>query len=99
MRILKKSSASNIYRQYGAVRSERRSGRFPGRPTAQARRSIEQAQENLRITRLKYEEGLQQESDPLDAITNLSRAQANEVAMVRTVFLNYFQIIRMVDGF
>lgn len=64
-----------------------------------ARRSIEQAQENLRITRLKYEEGLQQESDLLDAITNLSRAQANEVAVVRTVFLNYFQIIRMVDGF
>lgn len=64
-----------------------------------ARRSIEQAQENLRITRLKYEEGLQRESDLLDAITNLSRAQANEVAVVRTVYLNYFRIIRMVDGF
>lgn len=64
-----------------------------------ARRSIEQAQENLRITRLKYEEGLQRVSDLLDAITNLSRAQANEVAVVRTVYLNYFQIIRMVDGF
>ena len=64
-----------------------------------ARRSIEQAVENLRITRLKYDEGLQRESDLLDAITNLSRAQANEVAVVRTVFLNYFQIIRMVDGF
>ncbi|SHO47150.1 TolC family protein [Desulfopila aestuarii] len=64
-----------------------------------ARRSIEQAQENLRITRLKYEEGLQRESDLLDAITNLSRAQANEVAVVRTVYLNYFRITRMVDGF
>lgn len=64
-----------------------------------ARRSIEQAVENLRITRLKYDEGLQRESDLLDAITNLSRAQANEVAVVRTVFLNYFRIIRMVDGF
>jgi len=64
-----------------------------------ARRSIEQAQENLRITRLKYEEGLQRESDLLDAITNLSRAQANEVAVVRTVYLNYFRIIRMIDGF
>jgi len=64
-----------------------------------ARRSIEQAQENLRITRMKYEEGLQRESDLLDAITNLSRAQANEVAVVRTVYLNYFRIIRMVDGF
>lgn len=64
-----------------------------------ARRSIEQAVENLRITQLKYDEGLQRESDLLDAITNLSRAQANEVAVVRTVFLNYFQIIRMVAGF
>lgn len=64
-----------------------------------ARRSIEQAVENLRITRLKYDEGLQRESDLLDAITSLSRAQANEVAVVRTVFLNYFRIIRMVDGF
>lgn len=64
-----------------------------------ARRSIEQAEENLRITQLKYDEGLQRVSDLLDAITNLSRAQANEVAVVRTVFLNYFRIIRMVDGF
>lgn len=64
-----------------------------------ARRSIEQAEENLRITRLKYDEGLQRVSDLLDAITSLSRAQANEVAVVRTVFLNYFRIVRMVDGF
>ncbi len=64
-----------------------------------ARRSIEQAEENLRITQLKYDEGLQRVSDLLDAITNLSRAQANEVAVVRTVFLNYFRIIRMIDGF
>lgn len=64
-----------------------------------ARRSIEQAEENLRITRLKYEEGLQRVSDLLDAITNLSRARANEVAVVRTVYLNYFRIQRMVDGF
>jgi outer membrane protein len=64
-----------------------------------AKRSIEQAQENLRITELKYKEGLQRESDLLDAITNLSRAQANQVAVVRTAFSNNFQLIRMVDGF
>lgn len=61
--------------------------------------SIEQAEENLRITELKYAEGLQQESDLLDAVANLSRAQFNYVTVVRTVFLNYFRIIRAVEGF
>ena len=64
-----------------------------------ARRSIEQAEENLRITQLKYDEGLERESDLLDAIASLSRAQANEVAVIRTVYSNYFQIQRMVAGF
>jgi outer membrane protein TolC len=64
-----------------------------------AKRSIEQAEENLRITQLKYDEGLERESDLLDAIASLSRAQANEVAVIRTVFSNYFQIQRMVAGF
>ena len=64
-----------------------------------ANRSIEQAQENLRITQLKYDEGLQRESDLLDAITSLSRSQYNYVAVLRTAFSNNFQITRMVDGF
>lgn len=64
-----------------------------------ATRSIEQAEENLRITQLKYDEGLQRESDLLDAITSLSRAQYNYVTVLRTAFSNNFQIIRMVDGF
>ncbi len=64
-----------------------------------ARRSIEQAEENLRITQLKYDEGLQRESDLLDAIDSLSRAKYNEVAVIRTLFSNYFQITRMVNGF
>jgi outer membrane protein TolC len=63
-----------------------------------AKRSIEQAEENLRITQLKYEEGLQRESDLLDAITSLSRAQYNLVAVMQTAFSNNFQLIRMVDG-
>lgn len=62
-------------------------------------RSIEQAEENLRITQLKYDEGLQRESDLLDAITSLSRAKYNHVAVVATAFNNDFQITRMVDGF
>jgi outer membrane protein TolC len=64
-----------------------------------AKRSIESAEENLRITELKYQEGLQRESDLLDAITSLSRAQYNYVAVLRTMFTNYFRILRMVGGF
>ncbi|MGB3212170.1 MAG: TolC family protein [Desulforhopalus sp.] len=64
-----------------------------------AKRSIEQAEENLRITQLKYNEGLQRESDLLDAITSLSRAKYNYVAVLRTAFLKNFQLIRMIDGF
>lgn len=64
-----------------------------------ANRSIEQAEENLRITQLKYDEGLQRESDLLDAITSLSRSKYNYVAVLRTAFLNNFQITRMIDGF
>lgn len=64
-----------------------------------ALRNIEHAEESLRITQLKYEEGLDRESDLLDAITNLSRAQYNHVAVVRTVFLNRFRILRMIEEF
>ena len=63
-----------------------------------AKRSIEQAEENLRITQLKYNEGLQRESDLLDAIANLSRARYNQVAVIRTLFANYFRIMRMADS-
>ena len=64
-----------------------------------AKRSIEQAEENLRITQLKYDEGLQRESDLLDAITSLSRAQYNHVAVMRTAFANKFRLTRTIDGF
>ena len=60
---------------------------------------IEQAQENLRVTRLKYSEGLQRESELLDAVANLSRAEFNYVAAVRTVFQNHFNILRMIEAF
>lgn len=64
-----------------------------------AREDVAYAEENLRITELKYKEGLQRQLDLLDAVSNLSRAQSNYVAVVRTVFANYFQIIRMIEGF
>ncbi|MBU0944585.1 MAG: TolC family protein [Proteobacteria bacterium] len=64
-----------------------------------AKEDIRHAEENLRITQLKYKEGLQRESDLLDAVTNLSRARYNEVSVIRTVFENAFRITRMVEGF
>lgn len=60
--------------------------------------SIEQAKENLRITRLKYQEGLEKESDLLDAITNLSRARYTYVSARTEVFYNYFRISRAVES-
>jgi outer membrane protein TolC len=61
--------------------------------------NIKHAKESLRISQLKYKEGLESETDLLDAVTNLSRAQYNYVTVVRTVFENYFHITRMVEGF
>jgi outer membrane protein TolC len=61
--------------------------------------TIEQAKENLRITRLKYKEGLEKESDLLDAITNLSRAKYTYVTARTEVFANYFKITRAVENF
>ncbi len=64
-----------------------------------AKENIVHAKENLRITQLKYDEGLERESDLLDAITSLSRAQSNYVAVVKTAFLDHFHIVRMVEEF
>jgi len=66
---------------------------------AVAREDITFAEENLRITELKYKEGLQRQLDLLAAVSNLTRAQSNYIAVVRTVFENYFGIIRMIEGF
>ena len=64
-----------------------------------AQENIEHAKENLRITQLKYKEGLQRESDLLEAVTNLSRARYNHVTVISSAFLDHFQITRMVEGF
>jgi outer membrane protein TolC len=64
-----------------------------------AKENIKHAKENLRVTQLKYNEGLQRESDLLDAITSLSRARYNYVSVNRGAFLNHFQITRMMEGF
>jgi len=64
---------------------------------AVAESGIEQAEENLRVNRVAYEEGATAESDLLDAIANLSRAKSNFVAAKSEGFANYFQIVRMVE--
>ena len=84
-----KTQLANLFLDYG-VSSEN---------VVVAQGSIEQAKENLRITRMSYKEGLEKESDLLDAITNLSRAQYNYVAAKGEVFANYFKITRAVEGF
>jgi outer membrane protein TolC len=61
--------------------------------------SIEQARENLRITELKYKEGLETEANLLAAIANLSRAKFNHILATNEVFKNYYQITRAVEGF
>ena len=51
-----------------------------------AKENIKHAKESLRISQLKYKEGLESETDLLDAVTNLSRAQYNYVTVLRLVF-------------
>lgn len=59
--------------------------------------NIEQAEENLRITKLSYNEGLSTLSDLLDAVANVSRAKYSRVNAVTGLYSNYFQILRTVE--
>jgi outer membrane protein TolC len=61
--------------------------------------NISQAEENLRVTRLSYQEGLATGTDLLDAIASLSRAHFTFVTATREVFANYYNITRAVEGF
>lgn len=65
---------------------------------AAAGAGIGQAEENLRITKLAYDEGLETEADLLSAIANLSRAQSNLAAAKWAVFDNYFRILRTIEA-
>jgi len=66
--------------------------------TKVAKESIKQAQENLRATSLKYKEGLQRESDLLDAIANLTRAKYNHVLSTTSVFIDFYRLGRMTES-
>ncbi|MBF0469351.1 MAG: TolC family protein [Desulfamplus sp.] len=58
-----------------------------------------EAQENLRVTDLGFEQGIGTSSDVLDAIYNLSRARFNEINAHTQVFANDFQLKRLIESF
>jgi len=64
-----------------------------------AETSVEQSKENVRVSRLKYEEGLETEAGLLDAIANQARANYDLIATRTEVFANHFKLLRMVEGF
>ncbi len=84
-----KTTLANLYLDYEVSREN----------ITAALSNIEQARENLRITRLKYSEGLQTESELLDAVSTLSRAEYNHVAVITALYSNYYQIVRMMEQF
>jgi len=65
---------------------------------AAATAGIGQAEENLRITKLAYDEGLETEVDLLSSIANLSRSRNNLVTAKSEVFDSYFRISRTTEG-
>jgi outer membrane protein TolC len=65
---------------------------------AAAEGGIGQAEENLRITKLAYDEGLETEANLLSAIAGLSRARSNLAAAKSAVFDNHFRILRTTEG-
>jgi outer membrane protein TolC len=64
-----------------------------------AQKSIAQAEENLRITDMSFKQGVATTADILDAIYYLSRAKYNFIYAGGELFLNYYKLTRLADGF
>ncbi len=64
-----------------------------------AESGTKEAQENLRVTDLSFDQGIATSSDVLDAIFNLSRARYNLIFAHSEIFLNDFQLQRLVESF
>ncbi|ETR71541.1 MAG: outer membrane channel protein TolC [Candidatus Magnetoglobus multicellularis str. Araruama] len=64
-----------------------------------AQDSIAQAEENLRITDMSFNQGVAKTADILDAIYYLSRAKYNFIYAGGKLFLNYYQLTRLADNF
>lgn len=64
-----------------------------------AQDSISQAEENLRITDMSFNQGVAKTADILDAIYYLSRAKYNFIYAGGKLFLNYYKLTRLADSF
>ena len=64
-----------------------------------AQNSISQAEENLRITDMSFNQGIAKTADILDAIYYLSRAKYNFIDAGGKLFLNYYKLTRLADKF
>ena len=64
-----------------------------------AETSIKQAEKNLCVTRISDQEGLATDTDLLDVISSLSRANFTYIDAKREIFANYFNITRAVKVF
>jgi outer membrane protein TolC len=64
-----------------------------------AESSISQADENLRITDVSFKEGVETAAEVLDAIFYLSRAKYNFINARNELFLDYYKLQRMINGF
>jgi outer membrane protein len=62
-----------------------------------AESSVNQAEENLRITDVAFKEGVETATDVLDAVLNLSRAKFNAIHSRSEVFAEYYQLMRLVE--
>ncbi len=64
-----------------------------------AQKSIGQAEENLRVNELAFDEGIVTSTETLDAIFLLSQAKLIIISARSNVFRYYLTVIRMIEGF
>lgn len=64
-----------------------------------ARSGLAEADENLRVTDLAFEQGVATSTEVLDAIFSLSRARFNLISAQTDVFATHFTLLRLTEGF
>jgi len=64
-----------------------------------ARSGLAEAEENLRVTDLAFEQGVATSTEVLDAIFSLSRARFNHISAQTDVFGTHFTLLRLTEGF
>lgn len=66
---------------------------------AVAESGLAEADENLRVTDLAFEQGLATSTEVLDAIFNLSRARFNHISALSDLFATHFTLLRLTQGY